>query len=157
MNALEAIKKTLLFRNLPDQHLTKLAAMAQEVNLGPGTDLFREGQELTEFFVIVIGSVRVLKNNRSGDTEELTVLGTGSYLGEVEFSRTDRHAAATIQTIETTTVLSLSFVEMEKLCAEDKDLAVHVYRALARALALRLAETNEAAANYRMVAVKRRN
>jgi len=100
--------------------------------------------------------VRVLKRDRKGDSEEVTTLGSGSYIGEVEFVRPDRHAAATIETIEKSTVISLPYEQIEKLCDEDLNLAVHFYRAIAKGLARRLAHTNEAVANYRMMAVKKK-
>jgi CRP/FNR family transcriptional regulator, cyclic AMP receptor protein len=157
MQPVEALKKILLFRDVPEKYVGKLATIAAEAALEPRTELFHEGQELTELYVIVLGSVRVLKKDTSGDREELTTLGTGSYFGEVEFAQSDRHAAATIETIERTTVLSLPFAKIEKLCADDKELAVHVYRSIARGLALRLANTDETAANYRRVAITRRS
>lgn len=153
----DELKKIFLFRELPDRELGKLGAIAHEHTLSPGVELFREGQEITDFFVIVIGTVKVLKKAKTGGNEEIATLGTGSYFGEVELVRPDRHAAATIETTEPTTVLALPYADLEKLCDEDRELAVQLYRAIAKGLARRLAQTDETAANYRMMAVKKRN
>ncbi len=156
MKYAEELGKTVLFRDLPPAELEKLGRIAKDDNLAPETELFREGQELKELFIIVIGSVRVLKKDKQGNSEELTTLGTGSYVGEVELVRPDRHAAATIETIEKSTVISMPYEQIEKLCEDDQNLAVHFYRAIAKGLARRLAHTDEAVAYYRMMAVRKR-
>ncbi len=154
MDMLASLKKTSLFRDFPDEELTKLAACAEEYNLAPGSTLFNEGDKAEEFFVLVMGTVKVLKKNREGNQEEVAVLGTGSYFGEVEYVSEQEERVASIQAQEPSHIVGLRHAAVRKLVNEDRSLGFHLYRAMARGLASRLGKTTKDTAYFKAIALR---
>lgn len=157
MKDAETLSKTALFRDIPSNQLQKMAQIAEERRVGPGTELLREGGESNELLVVLLGTVKITKRNGQGRDEEIATLGTGSYLGEVEFVSADHEIAATATAQETTTLLSLKRDAIERLCEEDHTLGYHLFRALARGLGRRLSFTNETAARFKGMAIRARD
>jgi CRP/FNR family transcriptional regulator, cyclic AMP receptor protein len=150
----ELLKKVHLFRDLPAADLEKIAGIATEYVLPSHTTLFSDGDEGDEFFAILRGTARVLKKNASGEMEEVAVLGTHSYFGEMAFIIDEHKRTATIETQEDCIVLGFKQDELLKLLNKDDHLAHHFYRALAVGLARRLMATTRDSAYYKAVALK---
>lgn len=76
--------KTDLLRNVPlfagcsKTELQRIASLADELDLGDGATLIREGERGREFIVIADGTVRV---TRKGTT--VRELGAGDFIGEI--------------------------------------------------------------------------
>ncbi len=154
MNNAQALKKTFLFQDMPQAELDKLAGAASEEQVGSGTAIFTEGDGGTTFYVIVHGSVVVLKN-REGQNEEMAHLGSGSYFGEMAVVDEAHERSATIVAHETSTLLCFSQEALEKIFERDHAVAHHFYKALARGLTRRLRSTTQDAAFYRALAKNR--
>ena len=153
MDLATELGKCTLFRQMPAASLAKLAAIAEARQLAVGTEVLHEDKPVTAIYAVVLGTVRVLKREQRGKVEEIARLGTGSYLGELEFAAGDATSAASVETAEPTTLLVLAYDRLRALCDADKDLAAVLYQSLARGLARRLANTNLDAAHYRSIAV----
>ena len=76
--SIEALAKVSLFRDLSSDHLSRIAAVAEERTVPAGEILIRQGAPGDEFFLIADGEVSVQQNGR-----EIRVLRPGDYLGEV--------------------------------------------------------------------------
>lgn len=74
----ELLKKVPLFSGCSKAELRELALVADEVSLGEGTVLTKEGSTGREFFVLVDGTVRVSRKGR-----KLAELGAGDWFGEI--------------------------------------------------------------------------
>ena len=74
----ELMKGVPLFTGCSKAELQKIAALADELDLGEGATLIREGERGREFIVIVDGTVRV---TRAGKT--VRDLGAGDFIGEI--------------------------------------------------------------------------
>ena len=74
----DLLKGVPLFSGCSKAELQKIAALADELDLGEGATLIREGERGREFIVIVDGSVDV---TRKGKT--LRTLGSGDFIGEI--------------------------------------------------------------------------
>jgi CRP-like cAMP-binding protein len=156
MDVVKELAKIAILRELSEEEIQKLAAMGETHDMGPGTNLLSEGNEVGDLWVILMGTVKVLKKSRDGEEEEIARLGTGSYLGELELARKEQNSAATVQTIEQTKVMTFARSAVLELCASDATLGYHLFKGIAGGLARRLAVTNDHTARYRSMAIKHR-
>ena len=156
MNDAETLSKTILLRELPKDQLQKLASISEQRTVNPGTEVLREGQTGDELLVILMGTVKVTKKDDQGRDEELAVLGSGSYVGELELVSADHENAATVTAQENTTLVAMKRGAIESLCERDPAFGYHFYRALSRGLSRRLALTDEAAAHFKGLSVRAR-
>src|SRR4051812_21593336 len=93
------LKKIPLFSNLTNDHLNKLAGIAQERSLTPSEVIFKEGDVGSEFYVIISGKVRISKMVPGVGEEALAILETGDYFGEMALmDDTPRSADAIVHT-----------------------------------------------------------
>jgi CRP/FNR family cyclic AMP-dependent transcriptional regulator len=73
-----ALGRAPLFQNLARAELVALAKLTEDLEVGDGKVLAREGEIGQEFFVIVDGEVVVTK-----DGKEVRRLGPGDFFGEI--------------------------------------------------------------------------
>ena len=74
----EALGRTTLFSGLSRRDLAALAKVTEDLDVGVGKALTREGETGREFFVIVEGEAEVTK-----DGEGIGTLGPGDFFGEI--------------------------------------------------------------------------
>jgi CRP-like cAMP-binding protein len=74
----DLLKSVPLFAGCSKTELRRLAATADEIDVREGYVLMREGRPGREFFVLVEGTVRVSRNDRT-----LSELGAGDWFGEI--------------------------------------------------------------------------
>jgi CRP/FNR family transcriptional regulator, cyclic AMP receptor protein len=74
----ELLKNVPLFAGCSKSELQKIASLADELDLGEGATLIREGERGREFIVIAQGTVRVTRNGK-----QLRELGAGDFIGEI--------------------------------------------------------------------------
>ena len=67
-----------LFANCSKAELERIASLADELDLGEGATLIREGERGREFLVLVDGSVSVTKRGK-----KVRELGSGDFIGEI--------------------------------------------------------------------------
>jgi CRP/FNR family transcriptional regulator, cyclic AMP receptor protein len=83
-----------LFAGISEADLEELGAIADEIDVRPGTVLTREGYREGAFFVIESGTVRIERDGRTINT-----LGPGDFLGEIALlDGGPRTATATTET-----------------------------------------------------------
>lgn len=148
MDQAQALKKTFLFADFTPHELEQLAAVAREQHVQAGQAIFMEGDQGSEFYVLVLGTVSVSKN-REGSEEDVATLGSGSYFGEMAVCDDDHLRSATIVAKEPTTLLAFAQDKLESLFAHDHAIAHRFFRTLARGLSRRLRSTTQDAAYYR--------
>ena len=112
---LKADTKVELIRHLPlfelcsKRDLRRIAALAVEREIGEGTELIREGEPGTEFYVVVDGEIDVRRRGR-----RVAHLGGGSYVGEIALlSRSPRTATVVATTpLRVLAIAGRDFVEL---------------------------------------------
>jgi CRP-like cAMP-binding protein len=112
---LRADTKVELIRGLPlfdlcsKRDLRRIAALAVEQHLDEGTELIREGEPGSEFYVVVDGEVDVRRRGR-----RIARLGVGSYVGEIALlSRSPRTATVVAATpLHVIAIAGRDFVEL---------------------------------------------
>ncbi len=131
----ELIRGLPLFELCSKRDLRRIAALADERMLDAGTELIREGEPGTEFYVVVDGEIDVRRGSR-----RVARLGAGSFVGEIALlSRSPRTA-----TVVATTPLRVLAIE-GKSFVELLDALPELWLKVARALAERV-DADEAAA-----------
>ena len=74
----ELIGAVPLFANCSKAELQRIASLADELDLGDGATLIREGERGREFLVVVDGTVTVTKGGK-----KIRDLGAGDFIGEI--------------------------------------------------------------------------
>lgn len=72
-----------LFESLSEHQLDDISRMMTFIEMPAGTVIMREGGERMGFFLLLAGSVRVLKNYGRRSQKELGLLEAGTYFGEM--------------------------------------------------------------------------
>jgi CRP/FNR family transcriptional regulator, cyclic AMP receptor protein len=85
------LKAIPLFHDVSDDALAEIATFAQEVSVGAGEQLVREGDYSYELMAIEEGAVEVTRGG-----EHVADLGPGDFFGEVGLLEKDRRNATVI-------------------------------------------------------------
>lgn len=124
-----------LFRGIDAEGLAALAEMATPVEFPAGHVIARQGDIGTGFFVIIEGTVRVVR-----DGETVARLGPGEFFGELSvLDRQPRNA--TVSAEVATTCLALASWDFDKVLLAQPALTL----AILRGVAARLREVTESA------------
>ena len=78
-----ALEKVPLFSHLNKRWVKGLASICTERLFKPGETLMRQGEEGIGLFIIVSGSVKVVKTDPLGQTVEIAKNGPGDVMGEL--------------------------------------------------------------------------
>jgi CRP-like cAMP-binding protein len=121
----ELIRGLPLFELCSKRELRRIAALADERELEAGSELIREGEPGSEFYVVVEGEVDVRRRGR-----RVARLGAGSFVGEIALlSRSPR--TATVVAATPLHVLSISGRDFVALLDSLPELWLKVARTLA--------------------------
>jgi CRP/FNR family transcriptional regulator, cyclic AMP receptor protein len=75
---IDLLKNVPLFAGCSKTELQRIASLADELDLGEGATLIREGERGREFLVIADGTVKVTRKGK-----QLRELGAGDFIGEI--------------------------------------------------------------------------
>ncbi len=114
-NALrEALADTILFAELDDEQLDRIAAAGTVQSLQRGVVVFEEGAEPGEFYLVLAGRVAIAQESDDGRESLLAVLGPGELFGEMGFlDGSNRSAQA--RALEESRVLMVPYAELRLL------------------------------------------
>jgi len=131
-----------LFESLSAEQVEKVAEIATRRDVAEGQSIFREGSTGDEMYVVVAGTVRISKEIPGAGEEALTLLGPGSYFGEMAaIDDAPRSADAVAHTA--CGLLAIRREDLDRIMFLDKDLAYAVLWAFVRTLSSRLRDTTE--------------
>ncbi len=82
MTVLEALHRSVLFRDFSETGLRIFAEIAQQKALPAGTPLFVENMVGESLFIVKAGTVRITQRTADGE-RELAILGAGEHLGAI--------------------------------------------------------------------------
>ena len=124
--ALDALRQTPLFADLPTEHLERLAARSEPMSLQPGDFLIREGDQADDMFVVVSGELEVTK--RSGTSEiPLVRVGPGAIQGELAALERGRRMAS-VRAMSDVKVLRIPYGAVRDLLSAGPDAALGIIR-----------------------------
>lgn len=136
--------KSYLFKDLKEKEKRALFAGSHEVALVPGTTLIREGDPADELFIVLEGSLKVIKFDP--ELREDYVIGMihpGETLGDVPLLDHGPRAVS-VRAVTHTRLRSIPFTYLHKLIEENKEL-VGLYLRLSENIGKKLRETNDVA------------
>lgn len=131
-----------LFSGLNEEALAALMGAASVRNLEPGERLMRQGERGSEFYVLLVGNLK-LTNRADGESDPYTlgVLGPGDYLGEMALLD-DLPRSASADAVSACELLVVEREAFRELVRQHADLALGLLSGMAR----RLRQTSEDAA-----------
>ncbi|HET9345694.1 MAG TPA: cyclic nucleotide-binding domain-containing protein [Candidatus Limnocylindrales bacterium] len=124
----ELLASCRLFSAVESSDLAAVADRAIEVEFPANHVIARQGEIGTGFFLIVSGSVRVIRGG-----EEVAVLGPGEFFGELSVIDGQPRVAQVVS-IEPTRCLALASWDFEQALRESPSLALSILRGLAARL-----------------------
>jgi CRP-like cAMP-binding protein len=126
---LELLKGVPLFAGCSKKELGEIALVADEIDVGEGKVLTREGDTGREFFMLVEGAVDVRRNGR-----RIRTMGPGEFFGEIALV-SDRPRTATVTTTAPATLLVVTDRAFRQLMRKIPSIQLKVLTALADRLA----------------------
>jgi CRP/FNR family cyclic AMP-dependent transcriptional regulator len=131
-------RSIILFKDLGRWDLARLANRTMEKTYAPGDIVFQEGHLGRAFFIVVDGSVEVLRRNPASDVlEAVAKFGPGDFFGEMVLLD-ELPRSATCRALETTRLHVLYKDHFDLLRAQTPRAAALILHALARLLSARL-------------------
>lgn len=115
-----------VFSQVPTEHLVDVAQVLKEITVPAGTRIITEDEIGAEMYIIVAGSVRVLKSGR-----QLATLDEGDVFGELA-ALDPEPRAATVEAAEETVLLSLRNDYLQDLMTSSVEISRGVVRMLCR-------------------------
>jgi len=134
---IDMLRDNPLFSKLSDHQLHSIADECTLNSYSAGTILFRENDTGTVFYLIVSGAIKIYTSNNHGEDIILSISSKGDSFGELSLFD-GKPRSATAQTIEDTTLISLTSKNFDKLMRNNYDLTLSIIKQLS----IRLRETN---------------
>ncbi len=103
----EDIKKIPLFASLTTEQLDKLSGFIYLQEYDPGKIIFMEGDTSHEFYIILSGEIRIIKESADGKEKILKNLKQGDFFGEMGVIE-NKNRSATAITKEFSRILVMS-------------------------------------------------
>lgn len=132
----KALRLVRLFAGFSPQDARDFIVWATRIDPAPGTQIIREGERGQDMFVVVAGSLRVVKSN-AGEEQELQVLEPGDTFGEIALLDSGTRSAS-VAAIGPSTLLRFERRHLVKI----PQVSLKLYRNIALMLAARLRDTS---------------
>ncbi|HMK71996.1 MAG TPA: cyclic nucleotide-binding domain-containing protein [Myxococcaceae bacterium] len=139
----ELLARVPLFQGLDPAERTRIAAIAEPRTLSSEEPLFREGDSGDALWVLLDGSVEVMKRDASGRHQLLATVSAPSVLGEASLLLEDGPRSASALALTDLSLLRMPGAAFRRLLDLQDLAALKLTVALARVLALRLVSMNE--------------
>jgi CRP-like cAMP-binding protein len=147
MERLLALRQVDLLAQLSLEQLEAVAQLTEEGEYLAGEQIVREGEPGDRLYLLLEGSVRVVKGHGTPQALELRTLQAVDYFGEMAVLA-DEPRSATIMAASPARLLSLDGESLRELIREHPDISFSIFRVLTgrlRAAESRLTERAEPA------------
>jgi CheY-like chemotaxis protein len=136
------LAQSQVFSGIDQEQTGKVEKIIDEVTFGKDEIIFSDGEEGDSFYIIVDGSVRIVKTGEARDDEILAILEPGTSFGEMALVEKETRSATVIAN-DPSTLLRIRKDDFEKLLRGDRDLSLTVYKNFVQMLSARLRKTSE--------------
>jgi CRP/FNR family cyclic AMP-dependent transcriptional regulator len=133
VDVLEVLRSVPLFRQVPDADLQALAQLVRERSHTKGSVILSQGDSGDALFLIRTGQVKVTVIAEDGREVILSVLGSGSFFGEMALLD-DEPRSAHVIAMEHSTLLQLRREDFRARLRLSPDLSISLLRELSRRL-----------------------
>ncbi|MFN3480791.1 MAG: cyclic nucleotide-binding domain-containing protein [Thermodesulfovibrionales bacterium] len=142
MKSNEILREQILFENLSEEELRRIKGLLNVVTFKKGDSIFAVGEETRGIFLIQSGRVEIFKSTVDGWKQTLSVLGPGSFFGELSIIEDRRHEANAVA-MEDSELFLIAKEDFKRIEKEDLELAVKILKKLVTILSKNLRQMNE--------------
>lgn len=142
MVSIEDLKRQVLFEDLDNRSLEKIAQRLRILNFKKGETLFSEGDEARGIYLINSGKIEITKATPDGWRQTIAHFGPGNFCGELSIIENRKHEAKAVAT-ENVSVYLLSLEDFQRIEKEDLLLASEILKKLVLILSRNIRLMNE--------------
>src|ERR1700736_4843123 len=118
----ELLGRVPVFSTLEQADLERIAQLAVPRHFEPGQAVFREGDQSDTCYIVREGHARAIRTHADGRTITLATFGPGDIFGELAMFE-DELRSATVQAVETMSVVGVLGPDMRRLMGEHPQIA----------------------------------
>jgi len=145
MEGTPSLRDVPLFKHLNDEEREELEELLEPASFGPGETLFEEGGLEVRLYVITSGTVEVHKGVLPGRRQHLATMIAPTVVGEMGLL-TEPRAAASVEAKTSVEAYGIDRDRFLEMLDADSPAACKVVYEIGRALADRMARTDESIA-----------
>ncbi len=134
----EKLAQLPLCAGLSESQVSVLASIAEQRSLHKGETLFVEGDAGDGLYLVLVGSLEILKRDRSGTNQAIANVGGGSVLGEMSLIHGSAPRSATATATTDTQLLKIPSEAFAYLLGHDNLSAFKIVHNLAQVMSRRL-------------------
>jgi CRP-like cAMP-binding protein len=127
------LRRLPLFTDLSDQELALIAESVSRLRYEEGVTIFSEGDVCNELLIVEEGMVRIVKSAPNGRRQLIGIERRGNSLAEVPVFDGGPYPA-TAETASSTVVLRLPADRFRRICLQNPELALKVFKVLGHRL-----------------------
>jgi CRP/FNR family transcriptional regulator len=127
------LRRLPLFTDLSDQELALVAENVSRLRFEEGATIFSEGDPCHELLIVEEGTVKIVKSAPDGREQLIGIERRGNSLAEVPVFDGGRYPASAEAT-STTVLLRLPGDDFRKICLQNPELALKVFKVLGHRL-----------------------
>jgi serine phosphatase RsbU (regulator of sigma subunit) len=136
MNELEkTIAQIPIFQSLSEEEVKRLAQVVNVVEMPKGAILLREGEAGDRFYVIIEGTVEIIKALGTPEESLLGVRNPGDYLGEMSLLNWEGRRTASAQTCNDVSLIEVTREQFNDLLEKQPGLVFQMVREMSNRLA----------------------
>jgi len=126
---LHFLKNVSFFSSLPDADILKISAVCGKTSLDAGEVVFSEGTRGQHFYIILRGSVKIVKDNGEQGHDTIALYKQGQCFGELALID-DFPRSATVLTAEPSQLLCISRDDFQKVVQESATISFSILKTL---------------------------
>lgn len=144
MDYTESLRSFPLLSNISEDNLKALAAFLKEQRYSAGTDVITEGDDGDEMFILIEGSVDIIKKTVFGDSFVVTTLDSSMHcvFGEMAVIDHDKRSS-TVKAKTDCLTLSISQKDFDRFCHDYPKCGVELLRLISINLVRNIRKENE--------------
>ena len=119
----EVLARVPLFRRLSPRHRADLARHTTKRSYGPGATVVKQGDTSMSFYIVLSGSVRIIREGEGGAHVDVTESGPGGFFGEMGLID-DQPREVTVIADEPTECALLAKWDFQRELRDDPEIAL---------------------------------
>ena len=139
----EWLERVPLLRGVHPRHIRQIARLGFEERFEPGDYVFRFGDQGEDIYIVLEGTIRILRNIGDIGEEALAILRPGHHFGEMSFLDNGAKRSADAHVQHGARVLRLPMRPLRDLMFVDRDLAHDLLWRFVRGLTKRVRDSND--------------
>jgi CRP/FNR family transcriptional regulator, cyclic AMP receptor protein len=133
----EKLKTIPLCQGLDDTQVGVIASISEQRAIPKGERLFNEGETGDGLYVVLVGSLEILKKDKSGQSQAIANIGGGNVIGEMSLINNTPRSASVMATTDCQ-LLKIPSESFSYLLQRDNVTAFKVVHNLAQVMSRRL-------------------